>query len=131
MDNITTPSDDRSLPTFRAGNNGDSSYLGVSLGNSNLSSIKGTALSILGMEIDIADFESVDMDEPEPSLLHTQLYNKSYQAFLQTALNINPRLDRVELPPREEGFMYAQWYFRVVSPYHPLLHRPSFFKLVR
>lgn len=120
----------RTLPTFRAGCNGDN-YLGVSTGNSNLSSIKGTALSILGMEIDIADFESMDMDEPDPTLLHAQLYNKSYQAFLQTALNVNPRLEKVELPQREEGLTYAQWYFRALNPYLPLLHRPTFFKLVK
>jgi hypothetical protein len=119
----------RALPAFRAGFPGDN-YLGVSPGNSNLSSIKGTALSILGMEIDIADFNSLDMDEPDPSVFHPQLYNKSYQAFLQSALNINPRIDKVELPSREDGFTYADWYFRVINPYLPLLHKPTFFKLV-
>jgi hypothetical protein len=119
----------KALPAFRTGCTGDN-YLGVSSGNSNLSSIKGTALSILGMEIDIADFDSVDMDEPDPSVFHPQLYNKSYQAFLQSALNINPRIEKVELPSREEGMTYAQWYFRVINPYVPLLHKPTFFKLV-
>lgn len=119
----------RALPTFRAGCTGDN-YLGVSPGNSNLSSIKGTALSVLGMEIDIADFDSLDMDEPDSSAFHPQLYNKSYQAFLQSALNINPRLTNVELPPRSEGLMYADWFFRVVNPYLPLLHKASFLKLV-
>jgi hypothetical protein len=120
----------RALPAFRAGCTGDN-YLGVSPGNSNLSSIKGTALSILGMEIDIADFDSVDMDEPDPSVFHPQLYNKSYQAFLQTALNINPRIEKVDLPPREDGMTYAQWYFRVLNPYMPVLHKNTFMKLVR
>ena len=119
----------RALPAFRAGFPGDN-YLGVSPGNSNLSSIKGTALSILGMEIDIADFDSLDMDEPHSSVLHSQLYNKSYQAFLQSVLNINPRIEKVDLPPRAEGFTYADWYFRVLNPYLPLLHKPTFFKLV-
>jgi hypothetical protein len=119
----------RALPAFRAGCTGDN-YLGVSPGNSNLSSIKGTALSILGMEIDIADFDSLDMDEPDPSVFHPQLYNKSYQAFLQTALNINPRIEKVDLPSRADGMTYAQWYFRVLNPYMPILHRPTFIKLV-
>lgn len=118
----------RALPTFRAGCTGDN-YLGVSPGNSNLSSIKGTALSVLGMEIDIADFHSLDMDEPDPSVFHPQLYNKSYQAFLQSALNINPRIANVELPSRSEGLMYAEWYFRVINPFLPLLHKRSFIKL--
>jgi hypothetical protein len=119
----------RALPAFRAGVPGEN-YLGVSPGNSNLSSIKGTALSILGMEIDIADFDSLDMDEPDSAVFHPQLYNKSYQAFLQSALNINPRIEKVELPSKEDGFTYADWYFRVVNPYLPLLHKPTFFKLV-
>lgn len=123
----STDSTFRTLPTFRAGGDG---YLGVSSGNSYLSSIKGTALSILGMEIDIADFDSVDMDEPDPSVFHPQLYNKSYQAFLQTSLNINPRLEKVDLPPREEGITFATWYFRVINPYTPTLHKPTFMATV-
>jgi hypothetical protein len=117
------------LPTFRAGCTGDN-YLGVSPGNSNLSSIKGTALSILGMEIDIADFDSIDMDEPNASVFHPQLYNKSYQAFLQSSLNINTRIEKAELPSREDGLTYAEWYFRVINPYLPLLHKPTFMNLV-
>jgi hypothetical protein len=120
----------RALPAFRAGCTGDN-YLGVSPGNSNLSSIKGTALSILGMEIDIADFDSVDLDEPNSTDLHGQLYNKSYQAFLQSALNINPRIEKVDLPQRADALTYAVWYFRVLNPYMPLLHKPTFMKLVR
>ncbi|RFU32708.1 hypothetical protein B7463_g3610, partial [Scytalidium lignicola] len=119
----------RALPTFRAGCTGDN-YLGVSPGNSHLSSIKGTALSILGMEIDIADFASEDMDEPHNQTFHHQLYNKSYQAFLQSALNINPKIEKIDLPPRADGFTYAQWYFRVLNPFLPILHKPSFFKLL-
>lgn len=119
----------RALPAFRAGCTGDN-YLGVS-GNSHLSSIKGTALSILGMEIDIADFDCEDVDEPiGPIFPPPQLYNKSYRAFLQTALNVNPKIEKMNLPSREEGFTYAQWYFRVLNPFLPLLHKPSFFKLV-
>jgi hypothetical protein len=118
----------RALPAFRAGCTGDN-YLGVSPGNSNLSSIKGTALSILGMEIDIADFPSLDMDEPDASVFHPQLYNKSYQAFLQSALNINPRIEKVELPSRSDGMMYAQWYFRAINAYLPILHKGTFMKL--
>jgi TolA-binding protein len=119
----------KALPAFRA-EFSDDKYLGVSPGNSNLTSIKGTALSILGMKIDIADFDSLDMDEPDSAVFHPQLYNKSYQAFLQSALNINPRIEKVELPSRDDGFTYADWYFRVLNPYLPLLHKGTFFKLV-
>ncbi|KAH9215146.1 fungal-specific transcription factor domain-containing protein [Leptodontidium sp. 2 PMI_412] len=116
----------RSLRTGTFGSN----YLGVSAGNSNLSAIKGTALTILGMEIDIADFDSWDMDEPKDSQFKPELYNKSYQSFLQTALNINPRIAKVELPERGLGFQYADWYFRALNPYTPLLHKPTFMALL-
>lgn len=106
-------------------------YLGVSSGNSRLSSIKGTALSILGMEIDIADFQSPDMDEPDSSTFHPDLHNKSYQAFLQSALNVNTKVTNVELPARTDAFRYVDWYFRTINPYLPILHRPSFIILVR
>lgn len=119
----------RALPAFRAGCPGDN-YLGVSSGNSPLSSIKGTALSILGMEIDIADFTSQDVDEPDQNSLHPSLYNKSYQAFLQSALGVNPKLDKVKLPERDEGITYAQWFFRVINPYIPILHKGNFMALV-
>lgn len=119
----------RALPNFRAGCMGDN-YLGVSPGNSHLSSIKGTALSILGMEIDIADFESSDMDEPDATNSGPSLYNKSYQAFLMSSLNINPKIEKVDLPDRQDGLTYAQWYFRVLNPYFPLLHQPTFMRLV-
>jgi hypothetical protein len=119
----------REIPIFRAEATGDN-YLGVSPGNSHLSSIKGTALSILGMTIDIADFKSDDMDEPDKSAGPHQLYNKSYQAFLQSALNINPRMEKVELPGKEEAFMYAEWYFRLLNPFMPVLHKPTFMKMV-
>ncbi|KAH6669576.1 fungal-specific transcription factor domain-containing protein [Halenospora varia] len=119
----------RCLPTFRAGCTGDN-YLGVSAGNANLSSIKGTVLSILGMEIDIADFKCEDLDEPDPSRPQAPLYNKSYQAFLQTTLNVNPKIPRPDLPSKEEAFQFSDWYFRMINPYMPLLHRPSFEKLL-
>lgn len=119
----------RALPSFRSGCTGDN-YLGVSSGNASLSAIKGTALSILGMEIDIADFPSEDMDEPNPAVFHQQLYNKSYQAYLQTSLNINPKVEKPKLPEHSEGVTYAQWFFRIINPFIPILHKPSFMTLV-
>jgi len=119
----------RTSPSFRAGGVGDN-FLGVSTGNSNLSLIKGTVLSIFGMEIDIADFPSIDMDEPHKSTFHTRLYNKSYQSFIQTALNINERIEKPDLPNRRDGLSYTEWYFRTLNPYVPILHKPTFVKLV-
>lgn len=114
--------------TLRTASTSDN-YLGVFFGNPNLS-LKGTALSILGMEIDIADFDSPDMDEPDPSVFYPHLYNKSYEAFLRTTLNVNPRIEKVDLPNRTDGLTYAEWYFRALNAYFPILHKPTFMKTV-
>lgn len=133
VNGVTSPQESnmfRALPAFRSGCTGDN-YLGVSPGNSPLSSIKGTSLSILGMQIDVADFDSLDMDEPDTSSgYRSALYNKSYQAFLQSTLGVNPKLQNVELPGRDKGFQYVEWYFRALNPYMPLLHKPTFVRLV-
>ncbi|KAI4132088.1 MAG: hypothetical protein LQ347_002709 [Umbilicaria vellea] len=118
------------LPEFRKGLHGDN-YLGVSSGNSFLSSIRGTSLNVLGMEINIADFASTDLDGPvQPSLQQEPLYNKSYQSFVMSAFGVNPRLEKVALPPKTEGLTYAQWYFRALSPYLPTMHKPTFMALL-
>ncbi|CAD6571612.1 MAG: hypothetical protein ASARMPRED_004654 [Alectoria sarmentosa] len=115
------------LPEFRSGLAGNN-YLGVSTGNSLLSSIRGTSMSVLGMEIDLADYMSADLDEPDPTPAGTRppVYNKSYRAFVQTAFGTSPKLSKVELPPKSEGITYAHVYFRVTNPYLPVIHKPSF-----
>ena len=106
-------------------------HLGVSSDSAPLSSIKGTTLSILGTTIDITSFDAPDMDEPPPGTpIGSPLYNKSMMAFLQTILNINPRLENVDLPSRQDAFTYAEWYFLMLSPFLPVLHKPSFYRLV-
>ena len=118
------------LPEFRSGLTGDN-YLGVSSGNSFISSIRGTAMNVLGAEIDLADYMSPDLDEPERPLFgHEYPLNKSYHAFVQTAYSGNPRAQKVPLPPQNEGIMYLEWYFRMVNPYMPILHKPTFLSMV-
>ena len=118
------------LPEFRNGLSGNN-YLGVSTGNSLLSSIRGTSMNVLGMEIDLADYMSADLDEPDPIHAGTQpVYNKSYRAFVQTAFGMSHKLAKVELPPKSEGLNYAQVYFRVTNPYLPVIHKPSFMATV-
>ena len=89
-------------------------------------------MNVLGMEIDLADYMSADLDEPDPTPGGTgpPVYNKSYQAFVQTAFGTSPKLSKVELPPRSEGINYAYVYFRVTSPYVPVVHKPSFMATV-
>ena len=119
------------LPEFRNGLAGNN-YLGVSTGNSLLSSIRGTSMNVLGMEIDLADYMSADLDEPDttPAGTSSPVYNKSYRAFVQTAFGTSPKLSKVELPPRSEGINYAYVYFRVTNPYVPVVHKPSFMATV-
>ena len=105
-------------------------YLGVTSPSSGLSGPNGTVLSILGMKIDIADFQSSDVDEPLSPIFQVGLYNKSYQSFLQSSLGVNPRLNDVKLPPREEANEFIRWYLRVLNPYLPILHGPSFQRIV-
>lgn len=105
-------------------------YLGVLPDSAPLSSIKGTKLSILGTTIDITSFDAPDMDEPDPDTpAGSPLYNKSLMAFLQSSLGINPKID-IELPGRDDAMSYVNWYFVLIHPFMPVLHRPSFEKLV-
>lgn len=105
-------------------------HLGVANENTPLSSIKGTTLSILGSTIDIGSFDAPDLDEPSPSSqARTPLYNKSIHALLQSAFNVNPPL-RVDFPPRSDAFTYAEWYFVMIHPFHPVLHKPTFMSIV-
>ncbi|KAK3693289.1 hypothetical protein B0T22DRAFT_449522 [Podospora appendiculata] len=107
------------------------SYLGVSSDSEPLSSIKGTTLSILGTTIDITSFDAPDMDEPPPGTpIGSPLYNKSVMAFLQSTLNFNPPLENVELPSRQDAFTYSEWFFLMISPFLPILHKPSFLQLL-
>lgn len=107
------------------------SYLGVTSDNAPLSSIKGTTLSVLGTTIDIMSFDAPDMDEPPPGTpIGSPLYNKSVMAFLQSTLNVNPPPENVELPSRQDAFTYSEWYFLMVHPFVPILHKPTFLNLV-
>lgn len=118
------------LPDFRNGLTGEN-YLGVSSGNSLVSAIRGTSLNVLGMEIDLADYMHADLDEPDLSDYEKKpVYNKSYYAFILTAFSAKPKPPEIGLPPREEGMNCVEWFFKLVNPFLPVLHRPSFMKLV-
>ncbi|KAJ3566039.1 hypothetical protein NPX13_g7284 [Xylaria arbuscula] len=104
-------------------------HLGVGVDQAPLSSIKGTTLSILGSTIDIGSIDIPDMDEPPASAQGSSLYNKSVQALQQSIMNINQPLP-IKLPPRQDAFTYAEWYFVMIHPFHPVLHKPSFMTLL-
>jgi hypothetical protein len=104
-------------------------HLGVGTDHAPLSSITGTSLSILGSTIDIGSLDVPDMDEPSSSAQGSSLYNKSVQAMMQSIMNRN-QVVPVKLPPRHDAFNYAEWFFVMIHPFHPVLHKPSFMALV-
>lgn len=113
------------LPPFRPGLDG-SNYLGVSSANHGLlSPIEGTSLTLFGMQIDLADFMSEDIDGIA-SLT-------SYESIRDTVL----KHDSPTPPPHadlprtyEECANYSRIYLATVNPWLPLLHRPDFEDLV-
>ncbi|KAF2822622.1 hypothetical protein CC86DRAFT_330338 [Ophiobolus disseminans] len=110
----------RSLPQFKHGSVGDN-YLGVGAGDSSLSHIRGTSLSVFGTEVDITDYMK-DEAEYESSVM-------SYTALVKVALG-GERVDAVPLPPYLALKEYATWYLRSLNPYTMLLHKPAFMDLI-
>ncbi|TQV94056.1 C6 transcription factor FacB [Cordyceps javanica] len=94
-----------------------------------LNSMRGTKLTFLGTTIDTSSFPIADVDEPEDPTDTTPIYNKSSHAFLQTTAGVNP-LVPVDLPSRQEAFMYADWYFMTMAAFLPVLHQPTFMALL-
>jgi hypothetical protein len=106
-------------------------FLGLSSDTAPLSSISGTTLSILGTTIDLTSFDCPENDGPAPgSPPGAPFYNKSVMSFLQSSTNINPPPDNVDLPSRSDAFTYSEWYFLMIQPFLPMLHKPAFMKLV-
>ncbi|KAK8034050.1 hypothetical protein PG993_009045 [Apiospora rasikravindrae] len=105
-------------------------HIGVTTDKAVSSSIKGTTLTILGSTIDVCSFDAEDMDEPAPGTQpRSALYNKSVQAMMMSTCNVNPPL-HVDYPPRVDAFTYAEWYFLIMYPFLPVLHRPTFTDLL-
>ncbi|KAF5672522.1 transcriptional activator acu-15 [Fusarium heterosporum] len=105
-------------------------HLGVGLDSAPMSSIGGTRLSILGMTVDFSSFEAPDMDEPPVNeSTPAPSYNKSPQALLQSIMRVNPPR-HVDMPSREDAFTYAEWYFMTFSAFLPVLHKPTFMRLL-
>ena len=109
------------LPDFRAGYMGDN-YLGVSSGNSWLTPIAGSQLELFGMKIDLAEFLPPESDP--------YLSAMSYQTFLSHAFSKSQQTYQPPLPSHDLCKVYAEWFFRGISVFAPILHKPHFFKLM-
>ncbi|KAK4552927.1 hypothetical protein LTR86_010059 [Recurvomyces mirabilis] len=109
------------LPEFRSGCIGDN-YLGVGSENNWLSTIEGTSIALFGTKIDLADFMP-----PEPNHEATAM---SYETFLAFAFG-GQRLPGIpDLPEYNQCRQYAEWYFRTIQPFTPVLHKPDFMRLL-
>lgn len=108
------------LPHFKHGSIGDN-YLGVASGDSLLSHIRGTSLSIFGTQVDLTDFMS-DNDEYEQSVM-------SYTTFVQITMG-GQKVEPAILPPYNALREYAGWYLRSLNPYTMLHHKPVFMQLI-
>jgi hypothetical protein len=97
-------------------------YLGVSSADSLLSHIKGTSLSVFGIEIDMADFVQDEL-EYDKSIM-------SYDHFLRVCFNEDQRVEYVPYPDKQALSEYSNWYLRSLNPYTMVLHRPTFMHLV-
>ncbi|KAF4341792.1 transcriptional activator acu-15 [Fusarium beomiforme] len=104
-------------------------HVGVGLDSAPLSAIGGTRLSILGMTVDLASFEPQDVEELPVGGKAAPSYNNSPQSFLQSIMRVNPPM-KAEMPSREDAFTYAEWYFMTFSAFLPVLHKPSFMRLL-
>lgn len=109
------------MSDFRPGCIGDN-YLGVSSGNSWLSPIEGTSLSLFGAKLDLAEFMPADAESASSGT--------SYQSFLNHAFSGQPT-PAPQLPPWEQAKIYAEWYFRSLQPFLPVLHKPHFMRLLQ
>ena len=117
--------DDTSLrnPSYSQASYTGDNYLGVSSADNVLSPMKGTALSLFGFQIDLADFVPPEVDESSSF--------DSYQSFVAFAFRKDPKPDKVDLPASyDECETFANWYFRSINPYTPILHKPDFMRLV-
>jgi len=110
----------RPLPQFKHGSIGDN-YLGVGTGDTSLSHIRGTSLSVFGQSIDITDYMPSEA-EYENSVM-------SYGTLVKIALG-GEHIEPVLLPPYHALKEYAMWYLRSLNPYTMLLHKPTLMNLI-
>ena len=109
------PSHGSLLPDFRSACIGDN-YLGVASENNWLSSIEGTSLALFGTKIDLAEFV------PASAM--------SYDSFLIHAFGRTQPTQRPDLPEYEQCKIFAEWFFRSIQPFIPIVHKPHFMDLL-
>lgn len=118
------------LPDLRTGLAGEN-YLGVSADDPSQRSNPGSKLNMLGWEIDIAGLSATGRNGSDHAQGPTgHVYDRSYQSFIASAFGVGLKIQGVELPSRQQALGYATAYICVLNGFLPILHKPSFMKLV-
>ena len=120
-----------SLPDVRTGVTRHN-FVGVFTSKEPQSSGTKSKLNMLGWEIDLSSFEACESMEGDQVLDSGQpLYDRSYRSSIATMHGVNPRLPKVDLPPKEEAFELAAGFFLVIGSFVPILHKPTYMNMVR
>lgn len=88
-----------------------------------------TTVDLVDAEIDIGDFVCPDMTEVTRFSQATLPLNNSRQSSLTTILG-SRKPERPQMPSREEALQYAENYLKVIAPYIPIVHGPTFIRQV-
>lgn len=92
---------------------------------------KGTDLSVLGFNLDVSAFNDIDFDQILAGMdSQGSLYNKSLDSCMRSIMNVNTALGQPHLPIRGDVMAFVEWYFAMIYPFNPILHKPSFMNLV-
>jgi hypothetical protein len=96
---------------------------GTSVLNPGFAMLRGTKLSLFGMQMDLAEFadDSSDLDSP-----------KTFEGFMKLALGRMHSSRPAPLPDTLQSAQeYANWYFRFLNPYTPVVDKRDMHQLVR
>jgi hypothetical protein len=92
--------------------------------NPAFSMLRGTKLSLFGMQIDLAEFAEDLMDMESPQTFSGFIWHAN-------ASNAKEHLQAPPLPPNlKQAREYAGWYFRFLNAYTPILHKRDIDNLV-
>ncbi len=90
--------------------------------------VNGTKVDILDEIIDVADFDCDQMENPQPGEFN--IFNASRTSIVNTIFGYQATGD-LKLPSKEQALSTADHFLVIMSPFVPILHRPSFRDLVR
>lgn len=91
--------------------------------------IHGTIIDFIDGKIDIGAFVSPDMEETIRISQDILPPDNSRPSSLSTILS-RPKPELPQMPPREEALQYIENYHKVIAPFVPILHLPTFRKQV-